>query len=70
MPYWAVSIPTRTAEGTSGVHVFIVTADRPEQARGRALARADMPTSLRHRRNAALRLAALTIAEITPRWGM
>ncbi|MDH6554342.1 hypothetical protein M2160_008712 [Streptomyces sp. SAI-117] len=70
MTYWAVTIPTLTAEGTSGVHVFIVTADRPDVARGRALAKADMPTSKRHRRNAALHPASLTVAEITPRWGM
>ncbi|MCI3244114.1 hypothetical protein [Streptomyces spinosisporus] len=70
MPYWAVTIPTLTADGASGVHVFIVTADHPDQARGRALARAEMPMSLRHRRNAVLRRAALTVIEITPRWGM
>jgi hypothetical protein len=52
------------------VHIFIVTADRAEEACGRAVARADRSTSRRHRRDATLRLAALTVAEITPRWGM
>ncbi|MGC5562122.1 hypothetical protein ACPYPG_04665 [Streptomyces sp. FR-108] len=70
MTYWAVTIPTLTADGSSGLHVFVVTADRPDQACGRALARADMPASLRHRRNAALRPAELTVAEITAVWGM
>jgi hypothetical protein len=70
MPHWAVTIPTLTAEGVPGVHLFIVTADHPEEARGRAVTRAGDPTSRRHRRDATLRLAALTLAEITPRWGM
>ncbi|MDQ0808857.1 hypothetical protein QFZ63_000571 [Streptomyces sp. B3I7] len=70
MPQWAVTIPTLTAQGTFGTHVFIVTADRPEEACGHAVARADTPASRRHRRDATLRLAALTVAEITPRWSM
>ncbi|WP_153547404.1 hypothetical protein [Streptomyces sp. RB17] len=64
MPYWSVSIPMQTAEGSSGVHVFIVAADRSDQARGHAVAQAEMPKSRRHRRDAALRLEALTVAEI------
>lgn len=70
MSYWSVTIPTQTAQGSSGVHVFIVVAEGSDQARGHALARASMPTSRRHRRDAALRLDALTVAEITTEWGM
>ncbi|MCZ4607785.1 hypothetical protein O3S80_29325 [Streptomyces sp. Lzd4kr] len=69
MPFWSASIPIRTPPGRSGVHIFIVDADHYEDARRHALARADLPDSRRHRRNAALDTQALTVTEILPSWG-
>nr|WSY48835.1 hypothetical protein OG999_00830 [Streptomyces sp. NBC_00886] len=70
MPFWSATIPIQTMRGSSGVHIFIVLADHYEDARGHALARADLPEAQRHRRNAALDTQALTVTEIPPSWGM
>ena len=70
MPYWSVTIPTRTAYGGAGIQVFIVDADHAKQARGLALDRADLPKSRQRRSNAILSRQDLTVAEITACWGM
>ncbi|WP_328665513.1 hypothetical protein OG905_00885 [Streptomyces sp. NBC_00322] len=70
MTFWSVTIPTRTTHGTPGSHMFIVNADRYEDARNHALTQADLPKSRRHRRNAALNIQALAVTELTARWGL
>jgi hypothetical protein len=65
MSQWTVTIPTfRTvgAEQVSGTQTWIVSADRPEQAREVALAAAATDDAARHRRGAALDTTAVDVA--------
>ncbi|MGW0877927.1 hypothetical protein ACWD3Z_46890 [Streptomyces sp. NPDC002740] len=70
MPYWSATIPIQTSHGGAGVHIFIVDAARYEEARGYALATAELPDARRHRRDAALDMCRLAVKEIRPSWGV